>query len=473
MQTDFKSFLNLLENEAPEEVVRVGKPVDPANFDVTAILQHLENRGQYPLVVFERPMNLKGEISRFPLVTNVYASRQRCAMALGLPKNDWALPVSLEYARREAGRLEPLLIPPAEAPVRQQTKTGDMVDLREFPIVRHHQMDPAPYVDMTCVVRDPDTGVYNSAFQRTMYRNPRELGLYMSPRHNWRIARKFETVEKDTPIAIVVSHHPAFHLGSLNVAPFGEDDYRIIGSVLGQPLRVTPSASLGNDFLIPADAEIVIEGRVLAKARDAEGPFGEFTGYYGPQRLSRIIEVTAVNHRSDAVYQDVFVGHRDVWVLGAIPKEGSLFNRVKGIVPTVKGLHLPNSGCGRFNCYLSIDKRVSGESKLAALLLLGECDFIKYIVVVDSDIDPFNEEQVLWAVATRTQADRDMDVIKNVKASALDPSQTEDVTTAKMIIDATKPVGTPFEARVEVPAEALSRIRLEDYITERIEQVKG
>lgn len=465
METDFRSFLNLLENEAPEEMIRIKRPIDPASFDATAILQHLENRGLYPLVVFEQPKNLKGEISRFPLVSNVYASRQRCAMALGMSKNDWALPVSLEYARREAHRLAPMVISPSDAPVRQHTEVGDQIDLREFPIVRHHRMDPSPYIDMTCVVRDPDAGTYNSAFQRTMYRNPRELGLYMSPRHNWQIARKYEAAKRDVPIAIVVSHHPAFHLGSLNVAPFGEDDYHIIGSVMGQPLRVTSSATLGSDFLIPADAEIVIEGRVLHGVRDAEGPFGEFTGYYGPQRLSRVIEVTAINYRTDAIYQDVFVGHRDVWILGAIPKEGSLFNRVKGVVPTVKGLHLPNSGCGRFNCYLSIDKKVPGESKLAALLTLGDCDFIKNIVVVDSDIDPFDEEQVLWAVATRTQADRDLDVIKDVKGSALDPSQTEDTTTAKLIIDATMPVGSPFESRVEVPAEAMSRIKLEDYIS--------
>lgn len=464
MQKDLKGFLRLLEHEAPEEMVRIPQPINPANFDATAILQQLENRGQYPLVLFEQPMNLNGEISRFPLVTNMYASRQRCSIALGLSKDSWQLPLSLEYARREAARLSPVVIPPQESPVREQTQTGDMVDLRQFPIVRHHAMDPAPYIDMICVLRDRDTGAYNTAFQRTMFRSPRQLGLYMSPRHNWQIARKIEASGQDAPIAIVVSHHPAFSLGALNVAPFGEDDYSIIGSVMGQPLRLTTSASLGDDFLIPADADVVIEGRVLAGVRDAEGPFGEFTGYYGPQRRSKVIEVTAINTRTDAIYQDVFVGHRDVSILGAIPKEGSLYNAVKGVVPTVKGLHLPNSGCGRFNCYLSIDKKISGETKQAALIVLGDCDFIKNIVVVDADIDPFDEEQVLWAVATRTQADRDVDIIKDVRGSLLDPSQTHDGTTAKMIIDATMPVGKPFERRVEVPAEALQRIRLEDFL---------
>ncbi|MDO8674167.1 MAG: UbiD family decarboxylase [Dehalococcoidia bacterium] len=464
MDTNLRSFLGVLEDESPQEIVRIDEPVDAANFEATAILQLLENRGQYPLVVFERPKDLNGEISRFPLVTNVYASRRRCAVALGLPEEAWALPLSLEYARRETGRVAPKLVSRQEAAVTEETETGEDIDLRKMPIVRHHRMDAAPYIDMTAVMRDPETGAYNAAFLRTMYRNPRQLALYMSPRHNWQIARRYEEAGRDVPVALVVSHHPAFHLGSLNVAPFGQDDYQVIGAIMQHPLNLTPSASLGSDFLIPADADLVIEGRVIVGARDAEGPFGEFPGYYGPQRLSRVIEVTAINHRSDAMFQDVFVGHRDNWIIGAIPKEGSLYNRVKGVVPSVKGVHFPNSGTGRYNCYVSIDKKVNGESKQAALIILGECDFVKNIIVVDADIDPFDEEKVLWAVATRTQADRDLDVIKNVKGNPLDPSQTDDIMTAKLLIDATMPVTSKYAARVDVPADVLQRIHLEKFL---------
>ena len=107
---------------------------------------------------------------------------------------------------------------------------------------------------------------------------------------------------------------------------------------------------------------------------------------------------------------------------------------------------------------------MDGETKQAALAVLGGCDFVKHVVVVDADINIYNEEEVMWAVATRVQADQDVDVIKNVKGNTLDPSQTDNITGTKMIIDATRPIQRPFAARVEVPKKALDSTRLEDFI---------
>jgi len=133
-------------------------------------------------------------------------------------------------------------------------------------------------------------------------------------------------------------------------------------------------------------------------------------------------------------------------------------------VPTVRAVHFAASGSCRFNCYISIDKKVPGETKQAALAAFGAVDFIKNIIVVDADIDPFNEQEVMFAVATRTQAREAVDIIKNVKGNTLDPSQLDDIMTDKLLIDATMPVNRPFAARVRVPAAALERCRLEDYV---------
>lgn len=459
-----RTFIERLEREHPEQVVHVTEPVNPARFEVTAVLKHLELRRKYPLVVFDRPLDLLGQPSPLPIATNIYATRERCAMALGLRPEDAMVGLSLEYARREEQRVAPEIVSDEDAPVKEVVRTGDQVDLRELPIVRHHDMDAGPYIDMTSVMRDPDSGAYNAAFLRNMYKGPRKLGLHMSPRHNWQIVRKHELKNEATPVAIVVSHHPAFYIGSLNVAPFGVDDYALIGAMFERPLRLTPSTTWGEKFMIPADADLVLEGHVLPNVREVEGPFGEFPGTYGPQRVRWVVELTALNQRSDAMYQDVFVGHPDNWMMGSFPKEGSIYNRIKGVVPSVKGVHLPTSAVGRFHCYISIDKRVDGESKQAALIALGACDFVKHVVVVDGDIDPFREEEVLWAIATRVQADEDVDIIKNVKGSTLDPSQRDDIMGAKMIIDATRPVRRPFEARIEIPAEAMARVELERLI---------
>jgi 2,5-furandicarboxylate decarboxylase 1 len=297
-----------------------------------------------------------------------------------------------------------------------------------------------------------------------MVKGPRLLGIHMSPRHNWQIHRKNEEKMRPTPVAIVVSHHPAFYLGALNVSPFGVDDYARIGAIMGEPIRLTASETWGDDFMVPADAEIVIEGEIPPQVRDVEGPFGEFTGYYGPQRLRPTIEVKAITHRRNAIFQHTFVGHRDDWIIGGIPKEGGLFNLIRGIVPTTKAVHFPISGCCRFNCYISIDKKIDGETKQAAMAALAGCDFVKLVVVVDADIDVHNEEEVMWAVATRVQADQDVDIIKNAKGNTLDPSQTDDIMTTKMIIDATRPVQRTFAARLAIPKDALERISLEDFI---------
>ena len=216
---------------------------------------------------------------------------------------------------------------------------------------------------------------------------------------------------------------------------------------------------------MPADAEIVIEGEIPPGVREVEGPFGEYPGTYGPQRVRWVVQVKALTRRRAPIYQDTFVGHREVSVLGAFPKEGSLLNRIRAVVPGVRAVHLPTSAAGRFHCYISIDKTGEGEARQAALLALGNVDFIKHVVVVDADIDVFDEEAVLWAVATRVQADTDVDVIRNVRSSQLDPSGREDNTGAKMIVDATKkPFGHPFEERIEVPAEVVERVDLSQLI---------
>lgn len=461
---DVRTFLADLERESPADVVHVTAPVNPAAFEVTAVLQKLEDLGRFPLVQFDRPLALNGQPAGFPLITSLYATRERCARALGMRPEQATVGLSLEYARREAGRVPPVVIPRDEAPVKEVVEIGEDADLRRLPIVRHHRMDGGPYVDMTPVMRDPVSGAYNVAFQRNQFKGPRKLGIHMSPRHNWQIARTHEQRGQCTPLAIVVGHHPAFYIGALNVSPFDADDYAVIGSVAGQPLRLTPSETWGEDFLVPADAEIVIEGEIPPNVREVEGPFGEFPGTYGPQRVRWVIDVKAITRRRHPYYQDTFVGHRDVSILGAFPKEGSLFNRIKAVLPRVKAVHLPTSGVGRFHCYISLDKRFEGEPQQAALIALGNVDFLKHVVVVDGDIDVFDEDAVLWAVATRVQAGRDVQVLRGVKGSALDPSQDEEGAGDKLIVDATIPLGHPFEARIEVPKDAVAAVDLDRLI---------
>ncbi|MGH7810486.1 MAG: UbiD family decarboxylase domain-containing protein, partial [Candidatus Binatia bacterium] len=219
MAMDLQDFLDDLQERLPYDFVRIERSVAPHQFEVTALLQHLENQKKFPVLFFEKPLDLNGKPSAFPLLSNVFATRQRCALSLGMKSNEGELPLSLEYARREELLLQPVTISATDAPVKQVVKRGDDANVFDLPVVRHHAMDPAPYIDMTPVMKDPEGGFYNISFQRNMVKGPRRLGLHMSPRHNWQIHRKNEEKNRSTPVAIVISHHPAFYWGSLNVSP--------------------------------------------------------------------------------------------------------------------------------------------------------------------------------------------------------------------------------------------------------------
>jgi len=466
MGKDLRDFLEKLKELEP--VIEIDREVRPASFEVTGILRKLEERALFPLVVFKNPLNLKNEPSPFYVISNVFATRERCALALDLPSDKANFDLSLRYAQRTKNFLKPIIVKKEDAPVKEVVVKGEDLDLRNYPIVRHHEMDPAPYIDMVVCFRDRSGSFYNTSFQRNMYKGPKKLGLFMATRHNWEICRTYEIHGEAAPVIIIIGHHPAFYLGSLNIQPYGVDDYGIIGGVMDEPLSLVASETWGEDFLVPAEAEVVIEGEVVPRIREAEAPFGEWPGYYGPQRLSHVIEVKAVTHRKEAFWQDVFVSHRENWVLGGIPKEGEIFEAVKAYVPTVKSVHFPFSGNCRLFCYISLDKQEDGDARQAALIALSTCDFIKYVIVVDGDVNPFNEGEVLWAVATRCQPQEDIDVIKWVKSSPLDPSLPGHSEGSKMIIDATMPKRRAFAKRTMVPEEVLKKIRLEDYIDEKL-----
>ena len=164
MAKDLHYFISKVKTELPNDYVSVTKPVDPCNFDVTAILEHLTLRKEFPMVVFENPKNLRGEDAGIPIVSNVFARRERCALALDFPADQCRLPLSLEYARLERETIKPVTIEKNAAPVKGIILTGKDADPAILPCVRHYEMDLGPVFTMTLVMKDPDTGVYDISF---------------------------------------------------------------------------------------------------------------------------------------------------------------------------------------------------------------------------------------------------------------------------------------------------------------------
>ena len=463
MAKDLRSFIERLEETNPSDIVRVNKEISP-KFQITAIQRHLEAENRFPLLIFENVRSLNGESSPFRVVTNLFATRQKCALALDLPLEHWRMETSLAFVKRSNNLIKPVTIRPEEAPVKEVVWVGENLDLQKLPVVTHHEMDGYPYLVDAVIAADPITGIYNSSHHRMLVRGQDELGIWMSPRHLWNYCERAFEKGEPLPIAHVLGHHPAFYLASEALVGMGADEYDVIGGVLDEPLRLVPSEAFGDRLMVPADAEIVVEGEVVPGRRDAEGPFGEFTGYYGPQRWSPIVKVKAITHRHNPYYLNIMVGHADTSILGGIPKEAGIYEEVRKSVPGTRAVHFPISGTCRFHAYISIDKKIDGEGKVAGVAALPYHDELKHVIVVDSDIDPFNEREVLWAVATRVQAGEDVEILKGLRGGTLDPSATIHAVGDKMIIDATKPINRPYAEKLKIPDDIMQQIKLEEWL---------
>jgi UbiD family decarboxylase len=454
MPKDLRSFIARLEREVPDEIVRVRKPIS-SRYEISALLTHLERRKRFPLLIFE---DVDG--GKAPVVINVQGSRKLMGYALDCPPEKLAP----RFLERQVRPIPPVEVP--GGPVQEVVEAGDAADLTKLPMLTHYAANAAPYLTASIIAaRDPDTGVQNTAYIRMMRAGKRELRVFMAiGRHTWTLHNKLERRDQPLPIAVIIGVHPAFSLGSQAFTPADEDEYAVIGGVMGEPLRLVDAKTV--PLKVPADAELIIEGLMLPHVRREEGPFGEFTGYAVERDLRQVVEVTAVTHRRGFYFQDVHAGYTEHRLMGAVPREAALLRAVRQTVPTVKAVCMPVSGNCRFHAYISIAKRTPAQAKNAICAAIASDMLLKHVIVVDEDIDVFDEEAVLWAVANRFQAGRGLVVIEGAQGSELDPSAGSFGVNDKMGLDATKPL-SGFPQVLSVPEEVMCRIRVEDFIPGR------
>lgn len=465
MPKSLRSFIEQIDHQHPEDLAVVKRPIDAGNYDVTAVLEHLTQRKRFPMVLFESTRDLYGNDSGIRILSNVFASRERIADALGFPRERAGMELSLEYARLERAQIPWRSIPREEAPVKEIIRLGEEVDVNRLPIVNHFEMDLSPVITMGAAMKDPDTGLYDVSFIKGFPKGPRKLGVSIHSPHFDRILEHYERRDQPAPFVHIIGHHPAFYLGALALAPYGNDDYAMIGSFLGEPLRLTSSETWGDDFLVPADAEIIIEGEIPPGVREVVDPFGEVTRHYQAQCLRPVLNVTAITMRHNPILQDVFSGHQGHWNLGGIPKEGGVYNALQRRFGNILAVHLPYSGCGRLACYISIDKHREGEAKRIGVAALAETWMFNWVVLVDREIDVFNEQDVIWAILTNVDPKRDVDMIQNAY-TLFDTAAGY----TKLIIDATQPLDRPFPEMLRVPEEAMKRVDIDEWIETRVGQ---
>jgi 2,5-furandicarboxylate decarboxylase 1 len=409
-------------------------------YEVAAVAKRLD---QQRAVLFPSPSG-----HSIPVIAGILSSRKWIAEALGVTEDQllarFQSIVKNPIAPREV----------AESVAYEMVHEGSAINLLKLlPVPTHNEHDSGPYLSAgVLIMRNPITGEQNVSINRCQVSGDNRLGVLIATRDTRQFYNVAERAGHALEVAIVIGADPFVLLASQVSAPHGQNELDFAGAMLGEPVPVVKCRT--NNVRIPANAEIILEGRVLPKVREGEGPFGEFPHLYGPRGDREVIEIDLVAHRRQPIFHTVISGCREHLLLGSIPREAVVLSRLQMIFPNVRNVHLSMGGTGRFHLYVQIQKRMEGEAKNILLASMAQHFDFKQVMVVDEDIDIFDPLDLEWAMATRFQADRDLLIVSGAQCSKLDPA-AQDGFGAKLGIDATKPVGADVMRfkRTHVPGE--------------------
>jgi 2,5-furandicarboxylate decarboxylase 1 len=455
---DLRQWLAHLQDTQRLAVIREGVPL---KHTLAAIAKRLDGT---QAAYFPKP-----DGHAVPVVSGFVSRRAWIAEAIGVEQHGLlaafrhAAENPLPWREVEAG----------SAPCQQVVHGADgenEIDLHALlPIPTHSEHDNGPYITAGLVIaRNPLTGVQNVSINRIQVHGKDRMAILMLPRHLLAFYKAAEEMDQPLEVAVVIGADPLTLLASQAITPIDHDELEIAGALHGAPLPVVKCVT--NQVRVPANAEIVIEGRLLPRVREPEGPFGEFPKYYSAQENREVIAVDAVTTRRNPIFHTIVPAEMEHLLLGSIPREATMLAHLQRSFPGVLDVHLSVGGVGRYHLFVKFRKQREGEPKNVILGAFGAHYDIKQVIVVDDDVDVHEPQQVEWAVATRFQADRDLVVIAGAQGSVLDPSTTvaggwadsdEPAPAylqgigAKMGLDATRPVayrGYVF-TKVRIPGE--------------------
>jgi len=441
-----RMFLKKMEKQ--NEVLHIRDKVSP-RFEVPSIIQAFSNG---PALLFE---NVEGYKTR--IAANICGTRSRICSALQAPLDEL-------YMRLLGALRSP--IPPKivkDGPVMEIQKTPD---LSEIPVLLHFERDAGPYITAAAIsARSSNGKIENVSVHRLLVLDENHLAIRLVPRHLFKLWSMAKKEKKDLEIAISIGLHPAVLLAAASSPPFGVSEYAVANRLLGGSLKLVKCMEV--EAYAPAEAEMVIEGRISFEREVKEGPFVDITGTYDVQRMQPVVEVLNIMHRKNYLYQALLPGGPEHRLLMGLSREASIYEAVSKVVPKVKAVNLSAGGCGWLHAVISIEKQTDGDGKTALLAAFAAHPSLKHAVVVDSDVDVFNPEDVERALALRFQACEDLIIIPNARGSTLDPSADQkEGLTSKMGIDATRPLNIPKEnfEKAEIPmtekaAEIISNLK--------------
>jgi len=427
-------FLNKMEER--NEVIHVSDMISP-RYEIASVLESFPNG---PIFFFEKVKGFETKV-----VANVCGTRSRICSALEIHPNN--LYVKLLDAQKSP--VTPKIA--NDAPVME---IQEKPDLSKIPILFHFERDAGAYITAAAVsARSNDGKIENVSIHRLLVLDKNHLAIRLVPRHLFKLWSMAKKEKRDLEIAISIGLHPAVLLAAASSPPLGVSEYGVANKLLGGSLRLVKCMEV--EAYAPAEAELVIEGRISFEKEAKEGPFVDITGTYDIQRMQPIVEVVNIMHRKDYIYQALLPRGPEHRLLMGLPREAAIYESVSKAVPKVKAVNLSAGGCGWLHAVVSIEKQTEGDGKTALLAAFAAHPSLKHAIVVDSDVDVYNPVEVERALALRFQASEDLIIIPNARGSTLDPSADQmQGLTSKMGIDATRPLNIPKEKfeKARIPA---------------------
>jgi 2,5-furandicarboxylate decarboxylase 1 len=435
-----RAYLQQAEEE--NQVLHVRDKIS-THFEISHVARSFDVDG--PVLLFE---NVKE--ARRKVVVNVCGTRERICMAIGVDRDGLY------------GRFIEALHSPNKTEVIEDGSVKEVVektvDLSALPILTHFEKDAGRYITSAVVhAKSIDGKIENVSVHRLRFLGKNHLAIRLVPRHLYRLWQMAREEGKDLDVSISIGVHPAVLLAASSSLQFGVCEFDFANALLPNGLRLIECENVNASA--PADAELVLEGKISATKEVVEGPFVDVTGVYDLQRKQPVVTVVGFMHRKDYVYHGLLPSSVEHRLLMGVPHEVLIWEAVSKVVPRVCAVNLSVGGSGWLHAVISVEKQLDGDGKNALLAAFAAHPSLKHAVVVDPDIDVFSASDVEWAVATRFQASKDLIVIKNVRGSTLDSSADQNTgMTTKVGVDATRPLSKPKEkfekARIPITERA-------------------
>src|SRR3974390_2675205 len=431
---DLRQFLDVLRQHG--ELVNIDRPIDLRSEVAKALKQTYVRQG--PAFVFTQ------NGTEFPLVAGLYSTRSKALLAFEATEE-----TIFEKVLTGLDNPIPPTLTSTAAPCQEVVLTGKEIDITRFPIPTYSPQDGGPYITAGIFVsKDPESGVADIGHYRAQILGKDSFSFFAQPFHRFgKYLANCQRLNVTTRGAILIGVDPVLAYTCQVQTTDETDDWHVAGGLRGAPIELTRCKTI--DLEVPSTTEVVIEFEVDPNNNASEGPLGEYTGYYTPASLKPVARITAITHRKKPIFQGLLTGKpvTENHILKQIPFEASFLKTLKQQFPTIEAISVRASAGVSFYVVIAMQQRFAGEARQVILAAMSSNIRPKWVIVVDPDIDVHSSSAVEWAMAFRTQPQRDVIIVDQIPAGPSDPSIDDPkiarpLRTASSIgVDATRPFG--------------------------------